>query len=185
MVGADIRSTHHARPAGVAERIHLAEDPVGAASSQISAIFKSEPARSAISDQADGLKVEPRPFPVDAPALRVGAADILAGRAADDDVGKESEVGNKSSCREGPDVLVESDMGIVLCIKDAPPFDDLAGGDGDEARAVQAEGPAAGGSAEEIQDPHHGASRRAAPAPWLALARARLLSLDSLLDSSI
>ena len=138
MVGADIISTHHARFDGVAERFQFIEQPVSAASSEIRAVFKSEPARAAISDQADGFEIEARPFAVDPFAFRVGAGDVLARRAADDDVGQESKVGNKSSCREGANVLVESDMGIVLCIKDAPPFDDF-GGDGDEAGAVQAE----------------------------------------------
>src|SRR6218665_914775 len=100
MVGADIRSTHHARLNGVAERFQFSEQPVSAASSEVTAVFKSEPARAAISDQADGFEVEARPFAVDPLALRVGAGDVLAGRAADDDVGQESEVGNKSSCRE-------------------------------------------------------------------------------------
>jgi len=58
MVGADIRSTHHARFAGVAERFQLIEQPVSAASSEISAVLKSEPARAAISDQADRFEVE-------------------------------------------------------------------------------------------------------------------------------
>ncbi|KRW97530.1 hypothetical protein AQY21_03130 [Paracoccus sp. MKU1] len=151
MVGADIRSTHHAWPAGVAERFQFIEQPVGAASSQISAIFKSEPARPALSDQPHGLEIEARPFPFDPLALRVGAADVLAGRRADDDVGQASEVGNKSSCREVADIGVESDMRKILRIEDAPPFHDLAGGDGDEACAVQAEGPAAGGAAEQIE----------------------------------
>ena len=155
MIGADIRSTHHAWPAGVAERFQLIEQPVGAASSQIRAVLKSEPARPAVSDQADGLKVEARPFALDPPALGVGARDVLAGRRADDDLGQASEIGNKSSCREGADIGVESDMRKILRIEDAPPFHDLAGGDGDKAGAMQAERPAARGTAEEIQHAHH------------------------------
>lgn len=49
-------------------------------------------------------------------------------------------------------------MGIVLCVKDAPPFDDLAGGDGDESGAMQAERPAARGGAEEVERAHHSQS---------------------------
>lgn len=139
MVGADVRSTHHARFAGVAERVQRIEQPVSAASSEIRAVLKSEPARAAISDQTDGLEVEARPLAFDAFAPGVGAGDVLARRAADDDVGQESEIGNKSSCGEAADVLIESDMGIVLCVEDAAPFDDLAGGDRDEAGAMQAE----------------------------------------------
>ncbi|EQB02952.1 hypothetical protein V475_18910 [Sphingobium baderi LL03] len=73
MVGADIFSTHHARFAGVAERLQFIEQPVSAASSQISAVLKSEPARAAISDQADGFEVEARPFALDPLAFGVGA----------------------------------------------------------------------------------------------------------------
>ena len=173
MVGADIISTHHARFDGVAERFQFIEQPVSAASSEIRAVLKSEPARAAISDQADGFEVEARPLPVDASPFGVGAADVLARRAADDDVGQDSKVGNKASCRESAHVLVESDMGVVLCVKDAPPFDDFAGGDGDEARAMQAERPAARGGAEQVERAHHGASRGTASAPWGARARVK------------
>jgi hypothetical protein len=73
------------------------------------------------------------PFP-----LGVGVADVLARRASDDDVREVSEVANKSLCRERSDIFVDEDMGIVLRVEDAAPFDDFAGGDGDEASAVQA-----------------------------------------------
>jgi hypothetical protein len=66
VVGADIVSTHHIRFAGVAERRQRIEQPVRAASSEIRAVLKSEPARAAVSDQADGFEVESRPLAVDA-----------------------------------------------------------------------------------------------------------------------
>src|SRR5690606_34878219 len=185
MVGADIRSTHHARFCGVAERFQLAEHPVSAASSEISAVLKSEPARTAISDQADGFEVEARPFTLDAFAFGVGAGDVLAWRAADDDVGKDSKVGNKASCRKGSDVVVEADMRIVLFVKDAPPFDDLAGSNGDEAGAMEAKRPAAGRCAKQIERAHHGAARRVTPAPWLGCAHVKEEELVLLLESSI
>lgn len=185
MVGPNAVSTHHARFAGVAERFQFIEQPVSAASSEHRAVLKSEPARAAISDQADGFEVEARPLALDAFALGVGAGDVLARRTADDDVGQDSKVGNKASCREPAHVLVESDMRIVLCVKDAPPFDDLAGGDGDEACAVQAERPAARGGAEQVEGAHHGAPRGMAPAPRIACARVKEEELDSTLDSSI
>jgi hypothetical protein len=139
MVGADIVSTHHARLAGVAERFQCIEQPVSAASSEVTAVLKSEPARAAISDQTDGFDVETRPFAFDTFAFGVGAGDVLARRAADNDVGQEAEIGNKSSCVEGSDVIIEADMREILRIKDAPPFDDLASGDGDESGSVQTE----------------------------------------------
>lgn len=186
MVGADIVSTHHARLAGVAERFQFIEQPVSAASSEIRAVLKSEPARTAVSDQTDGFEVEARSFAFDALAFGVCAGDILAWRAADDDVREESEIGNKSSCRETAHVAVDEDMRIVLCVEDAAPFDDLAGGNGDEAGAMQAERPAARCCAEQVEGAHHGAPRRrAVPAPWLACSRVKEYLLESLLDSSI
>jgi hypothetical protein len=126
MVGADVSSTHHAWFAGVAERRQRIEQPVSAPSSEMSAVLKSEPARAAVSDQPDGFEVEPRPLAVDPAPARVGDRDVLAGRTADDDVGQEAEVGNKSGCVEGTDILVEADMGIVLRVEDAAPRHDLA-----------------------------------------------------------
>lgn len=158
MIGADIVSTHHARFAGVAERFQFIEQPVSAASSQIRAVLKSEPARTAISDQTNGFEVEARSLSFDPLAFGVGAGDILARRAADDDVGQDSKIGNKSSCRKDAHVLVKSDMGIVLCVEDAPPFDDFAGGDGDEAGAVKAKGPTARRGAEQVEGAHHSQS---------------------------
>ena len=157
MVGADIISTHHARFDGVAERFQFIEQPVSAASSEIRAVLKSEPARAAISDQTDGFEIEARPFAVDATPFGVGAGDVLTRRAADNDVGQDSEIGNKSSCGETAHVVVESDMGIVLCVEDTPPLDDLAGGDRDEAGTMQAERPTAGRCAEQVERQHHGA----------------------------
>jgi len=157
VVRADVSSTHHARFAGVAERFQCSEQPVSAASSQVSAVLKSEPARPAISNQTDGFAVEARPRAVDPFAPGVGAADVLAWRAARDEVGQEAEVGNKSPCREGPDVIVEADMGIVLRVEHAPPWNDLAGGDGDEARPVQAQRPAASRTREQVQHAEGGA----------------------------
>ena len=157
MAGTDISSTHHARFAGVAERLQRIEQPVRTTSSEVSAVLKSEPARAALSDQADGFAIEARPRAVDPFAPGVGAADVLARRAADDEVWQETEVGNKSPCRESADVVVEADMGIVLRVEHAPPFHDLAGGDGDEARTVQAQRPATSRTREQVQYAEGGA----------------------------
>jgi len=79
MIGADVVATNHDRPAGVVEAFQLTEHPVSAASSEVSAVLKSEPTRADFSDDADGFKEEPRPFAIDALAFGVGAADVLAG----------------------------------------------------------------------------------------------------------
>lgn len=73
VVAADIVNTDHEWPAGVAEFRQRGDDPVCAASSEISAVLKSEPTRADLSDDADGFEEEPGPFAVDALALGVGA----------------------------------------------------------------------------------------------------------------
>lgn len=85
MVGADVVATDHERPAGVAEVLQLTEHPVSAPSSEVSAVLKSEPTRADFSDDADGFEVEAAPLAFDALAFGVGWADVLAGRASDDD----------------------------------------------------------------------------------------------------
>lgn len=87
VIGSDVASTNHERPAGVAECFQRSENGVSAPSSEIRAVFKSEPTRAAFSDEADGIEVEAAALAFDAFAFGVGAADVLARRAADDDVG--------------------------------------------------------------------------------------------------
>lgn len=58
MVGTDVASTDHERPAGVAEFFQRSEDEVCASSSEISAVLKSEPTRADFSDDAARFEVE-------------------------------------------------------------------------------------------------------------------------------
>lgn len=87
VVGSDIASTDHERPAGVAEFFQCSEHEVCASSSEISAVLKSEPTRADFSDDADGFEVEAAAVAFDAFAFGVGGADVLAGRTSDDDSG--------------------------------------------------------------------------------------------------
>jgi hypothetical protein len=146
VVRADVDSTDHERPSGVAEVFQCAEHSVGAASSEISAVLKSDPTRAAFSDEADGFKEELRPIAVDPFAFRIGAGDILARRTSDNDVGQISEIGNNSICGEGENVIVEPDRWIVDAVERAPPWYDLASRDGSETRPVHAERPPASGA---------------------------------------
>jgi hypothetical protein len=155
VIGSDVASTNHERPAGVADCFQCREDGVSAPSSEIMAVLKSEPTRADFSDDADGFEEEARPFAIDALASGVGAADVLARRASDNDIGEEAEVGNKSPCRKGADVVIDQDPGIVLGVEDATPFDVFAGGYGRKAGAVHPERPSAGGGAEQVKHPHH------------------------------
>jgi hypothetical protein len=150
VIGSDVASTNHERPAGVVDCLQRSEDGVSAPSSEISAVLKSEPTRADLSDDADRFEEEARPRAFDAPALGVGA-DVLAGRASDDDSGESPKISQKSLCREGAHVIVDQDPRIVLGIEDAPPFDVLAGRDRGEARAVHAERPTARRRAEQVE----------------------------------
>jgi hypothetical protein len=114
VISPDVSSTNHEWPAGVADCRQCIDDPVCASSSEISAILKSEPTRSAFVDEADGFEVEARPFTVDAFAFGVGAADVLARRRSDNDVGKSNAVPNKSLCGKGGDIVINRDSRIVF-----------------------------------------------------------------------
>jgi len=106
VIGADVSSTNHERPAGVAEILQRSEHGVSAPSSEISAVLKSEPTRAALSDDADCLEKEAGTLAFDALALGVCRADVLAWRASDNDVGQETEVSDKSVCRERSNVVI-------------------------------------------------------------------------------
>ncbi|MDO8800068.1 MAG: hypothetical protein Q7J39_06995 [Phenylobacterium sp.] len=68
-----VANTDHEWPAGVAEFRQCIDDPVCPASSEISAVLKSEPTRADLSDDADSFEEEAGSFAVDAFALGVGA----------------------------------------------------------------------------------------------------------------
>ena len=126
MVGSDVASTNHDRPAGVAECFQCIEHGVRSPSSEIRAVLKSEPTRAAFSDDANCFEEEARTFAFDAFAFGIGAADVLAGWASDNDVGKPSKISQNALCRKGADIIVNLHSGIVLGVEDAPPFDRLA-----------------------------------------------------------
>lgn len=184
MIGADVLSTNHERPAGVADRLHCAEHGIRASSSEISAVLKSKPTRADFSHDSDRLEIEARSRAFDALALGVGAADILARGASDDDGGKETEISQKSLCRKGANIFVKPHIWIVFGVERAAPIDLLAGGHGVESGAVEAQRPSAGGGAEKIERGkrtirrvHHPAppSSQAAPGTTI-VARARRMA---------
>jgi hypothetical protein len=150
VVSADVSSTNHEWPAGVADCRQRIDDPVSASSSEISAIFKSEPTRPAFVDKSDSLEVEAASLSVDALAFGVGAADVLARRRADDDVGKSNTVPNKSVCGECGDIVIDGNSGVILQVKRAPPRDDFACGYGVIARAMHAQRPPARRRAKQV-----------------------------------
>jgi hypothetical protein len=151
VIGSDVPSTDHERPAGVAEGLQCSEHGVSAPSSEISAVLKSEPTRAALSDEADSFEEEAAALPFDALAFGVGGANILAGRASDDETGEVSEVGNNSICRESSNVIVDPDPRIVLGVECPPPIDELASRYCLEAGAVHPQGPPARCGTEQVE----------------------------------
>lgn len=115
VVGSDVSSTNHERPAGVAVTLQRADNPVCAFSSEISAVLKSEPTRAAFSDDADRFKDERGPGVIDTSSLGVvGGTDPLAGRRGNNDVGKRSAVSQDALCSERSDVVIYADPGVVF-----------------------------------------------------------------------
>jgi hypothetical protein len=161
VVGFDVTSTNHDRPAGVADCFQCSDDGVSSPSSEISAVLKSEPTRAALSNDADRFEVEARPLAFDATAFGVGAADVLAWGTADNDGRKSSKISEKSVCRKGADIVIDLHVRVILGIEGATPSLDLARGHGGEARPMHAERPSTGGSAEEVEDFDHAISQPA------------------------
>ncbi|BGE85118.1 hypothetical protein Ms3S1_15540 [Methylosinus sp. 3S-1] len=171
VIGADMVSTHHERPSGVSDLLQCAEHSVCAASSEARDIFKSDPTRSQISDEADGREEEPGALAVDSLAARVGCARVLAGRASDEQVGTISEIGNNSPCGELSNIVIHPHAGEIRREHGAPPRIGLAGRNRAIAGAMEAERPAAGAAAKEIDD------GRPASARHFSLSRGHLNTL--------
>lgn len=114
MVCADVASTDHERPAGVAEGFQRSEDGVSAPSSEISAVLKSEPTRADFSDDADGFEEETATLAFNAFAFGIGWADVLAGRASDNGIWEKPEISKKLPSSEGSNIVVHPDVWVVL-----------------------------------------------------------------------
>lgn len=89
---------------------------------------------------------------MDASSPGVGAGDVLAGRASDDDFWEKAQISAKSGCRDPSNVVIKVNPRIVLCVNRPSPRNLLRRGDGFEARTMQSERPAACGRAEQVQD---------------------------------
>jgi hypothetical protein len=150
MIGSDVPSTYHERPAGVAECLQRSEDGVSSPSSEIRAVFKSEPTRSALSDDADGFEVEAAALAFDTFAFCVGAGDVLARGASDDDGWESSGISNNSICCERADIVIDKDIRVVLLIDCAAPRYVFASGNSLEPCPVHSERPATGRGTEKV-----------------------------------
>ena len=165
VIGADVPSTNHARPAGVADCLQRSADGVSSPSSEISAVLKSEPTSAAFStlsrkvadfpDNPDRFEVEARSLAFDAPTFGIGTADVLAWGASDNDGRKSSKISEKSVCRKGADIVIDLHVRVVFGIEGAPPCLDFARSHGREARPMHAERPSTSGSAEEVEHFNH------------------------------
>ena len=147
-----VPSTHHERPDGVACRFQRIVNPVISASAEPRDVLKADPTGSHFAHQPHGLEEQSGALAVDAFALGVRRAGVLAGRASDDGVDG-AESGQSVNC-EGPNVIEHHHARPVVRKHRAPPWVGLARGDRRPAGAMQPERPAAGRAAEEVEAPH-------------------------------
>jgi hypothetical protein len=105
--GADVASTHHERPAGVARRLQVAEDGIRAATAQSRHVLDEHPAWAEFADDAGELAPEAAAVAREANAPTCGG-DILAGEAARDEVD-----GLKIPCPGEADVAASNNVGPV------------------------------------------------------------------------
>jgi hypothetical protein len=84
--GSGVLSTHHKRPAGVAERFQCIEHPVSASSSEARDILSSDPTRVDLAHEPDVLGEQAGSLAFDPLAVGVGGAGVLAWRAAGNDL---------------------------------------------------------------------------------------------------
>jgi hypothetical protein len=82
---ADVSSTHHERPAGVACRLQVPEDGISAATAQSRHVLDEHPAWTELADDAGKLPPEAAAPSGDADAP-AGGGDVLAGEATRDEV---------------------------------------------------------------------------------------------------
>lgn len=152
-------STHHERPDGVACFFQCVVHPVISASPEARDILKENPTGSHFAHQPHGVEEQSGALAIDATPFGVRRRGVLTGRASADDVGKESEIAEKSICAERSDVVIHPHAGIVLGEDCAPPRIDLAGGNRGEACTMQTKGPTTRGAAEQVQRPPCHAAR--------------------------
>lgn len=151
MIRAGIVSTHHERPAGVADRFQLCGERVIAESSQARAVLKASPNRSDFVDETDGFPEQAGSVSVDALPLGVGRRNVLARRGADDDGGQVPKVRNKSSRSEFLNISVHLTTWMIGSEDGVAPWVYLAGCDGAVTRAGHTQAPAAGCSGKQVQ----------------------------------
>ena len=96
-------STHHDRPAGVAERFQIIEHPVAASASERRAVLSNNPTRSDLVDEPGHLEPEAASFS-GKPSATTGGADVLARKSAGDDVGPNNSICCELPGGEGADV---------------------------------------------------------------------------------
>ncbi len=85
MRGTDVTSTHHERPAGVAERFQVTEDGICAATAQSRHVFDEHPPWAEFTEDPGKLAPESAPLPAEPDAF-ARCGDVLAGEAAGDEI---------------------------------------------------------------------------------------------------
>lgn len=122
----------------MAQRI---EYPVDALSSCVRAILSRAPKRSDFEDEAG--EVPEQVIVRNALSLGVGCADLLAGRASDDDIWEISEVGAQSLGCELADIGVHAAPGMGSSENRSAPIVEFASCDGAIPGSLEPETPSA------------------------------------------
>lgn len=135
----------------LARSLQLCDDPLKSASSEARHVLSRTPNGSDLSNDAEilGKKLASR---VAEPRANARNAEALARRGPDDHVGKVSEARSNSVSCDGTDILEHLRVREGGGEHRPSPRVDLAGGDRAIAGTVQADGPAADATREEIED---------------------------------
>lgn len=142
-------STHHEWPSGVAECRQVADDPVGAASSQARNVLNDDPTRSAHADDAGHLGPQAAAGAVE-PGSGSREADVLAGKAAAHEEWLDA-IAPDARGIERADVRIDGHTGPVPREHTLAELVGLAEPDGAEVGPMQAKAEAAD-TAEEVKD---------------------------------
>lgn len=151
---ADVESTHHERPAGVALLFQLAENPVDSSIADARNILKRKPARSDFADEADRFEVETGSHPLDPAPFGVGCAGVLAGGASGHNIDWPNSIVLELPGGELLHIVINSDAGEVSGVLPPSPLIDFTCRDSAQASSVKAEAPSAACATEEVEDSH-------------------------------
>jgi len=167
-------STHHGRLAGVVEYFQVREHPVSSTAAESRYVLNDDESGPQLGDEASVFGPKTGPSPINTGAF-AGNTDVLAGKAATDDVGHNS-ICRQPFGRERAHIFIAGSVRPVLGQHTPAKWIDLAKGDGLEAaRAFQSQAETAN-AGEQVEGPQHGTPNAFATAStqrWRSSKRSR------------